>query len=323
MPKNRNSLLDTWRTIAAVSIIWLHTVTVYPLTKTAQLGRFAVPFFAAASVYYASRNTKISFSQHFLRRFKKIYIPFIFWSIIYYVFRYIGARITSSPNPVYGFNVFIIGTTHHLWFLPFILFVSVFSQLISLNIKNNNILFHQKRNISYFLLFCLIIWLVLTPSLEEYGYFISLSGNAIGGSIFGLIIAISDIKISNLYAAILFLIALAILILIVVTGRDIALENIAGMCIFMASLNFSSDIQNRISSRALSLLSKLGHASFSAYLIHVLFVEGFQDLANLLSFSDSLKLDLLIFLSSTILSFSLPIAFENIRYRINPVMSVK
>lgn len=99
--------LDFIRWIAVVSIILIHVSGRYVEYKTAgfflnQLVRFAVPAFVILSGYllryrYSPENN-LSFNIYIKRRFNKILIPYLCWTVIYLVF--------GSSRPVMdGFNL--------------------------------------------------------------------------------------------------------------------------------------------------------------------------------------------------------------------------
>lgn len=84
-------------------------------------------------------------------------------------------------------------------------------------------------------------------------------------------------------------------IYLLVYGRDILIENIAGFSALLFVLGIN-DV------KALRGIAPLGSLAFGIYLCHLLWVEGLQDVFPILSIKDNLLSNVLIFLMSTIAS---------------------
>ena len=129
--ESRASCLDAGRFLAAVAIVWLHTAGIGPaIAPAGAIGRFAVPYFTLIAVALvvngAARATPSDLYQFARGRFTRIYLPFLYWTVIYLLLR-LGkhALVPSSPSPPVGPHLFFVGSAHHLWYLPFVLVVTV------------------------------------------------------------------------------------------------------------------------------------------------------------------------------------------------------
>jgi len=96
--------------------------------------RFAVPFYLFASLYFQSlslrRNADRSLGSYIAGRVRRLYFPFLAWSAIYLVAHDIKrAMFGHGPMPV-RVDVLLTGTEYHLWFLPFLLAVSILFAVI-------------------------------------------------------------------------------------------------------------------------------------------------------------------------------------------------
>jgi len=136
----RLALLELARWIAIYAIVWLHTVQSDLLRPSTVLTRFAVPFFVAACVYLifqgVHRNPQRTFVRYGWSRFLRIYVPFLGWCVIYLAFKVLkGVFFPNQPNEYpHGWEVLRIlwtGTFYHLWFMPFILLVSLAAFLVA------------------------------------------------------------------------------------------------------------------------------------------------------------------------------------------------
>jgi len=126
LSKKRVVAIDGLRVIAILGVILIHTttrvleVTHYNLNFYAetlflnQFARYAVPLFFLISGFVLELNYKedLNFWAYIKKRFSKIFIPYIIWSLIYYYFIYTN----NSNNLIY---VFLTGNaSYQLYFIP-------------------------------------------------------------------------------------------------------------------------------------------------------------------------------------------------------------
>jgi probable poly-beta-1,6-N-acetyl-D-glucosamine export protein len=129
MNKNKlyNPAIDILRIIAILAVILIHTTTrnlevsVYKLQEIPltlflnQAARFAVPLFFMISGFVLELNYHLheSYLQYLKKRISRIFIPYLFWSVIYYFFIYIKGR---NPNFI---SAIIRGdASYQLYFIP-------------------------------------------------------------------------------------------------------------------------------------------------------------------------------------------------------------
>jgi surface polysaccharide O-acyltransferase-like enzyme len=131
LPKRPDYLasMDAARLLAVVGVIWIHAaIDVFPpLGKESGLaGRFAVPFFTQAAVFFAfigiHRCPERRFGGYLVSRFARIYLPFMVWTIIYLSLKILESVALGKPLGVdWSLSLLWKGGAYHLWFLPFIL----------------------------------------------------------------------------------------------------------------------------------------------------------------------------------------------------------
>src|ERR1043165_5782748 len=124
--RRRLASFDAARLVAAYCIVWLHSLRSAELAPWNILGRFAVPFFAAAAVFFVIESVRHqpgrTFAEYARNRFRRIYVPFLAWSGIYLVFKLIKSLLVpDQPNDFPGIEALWTGTFFHLWFMPFVL----------------------------------------------------------------------------------------------------------------------------------------------------------------------------------------------------------
>jgi peptidoglycan/LPS O-acetylase OafA/YrhL len=130
--KPRNDALDAVRFFAAAAVVLVHAVESQALGGWINLFRFAVPFYLFASMYYQAdslrRRPDQPLGAYCVKRFKRLYGPFLAWSAIYFVARDIK-RVTMIDYPPLHPSASMLwtGTEYHLWFLPFLLVASIIS----------------------------------------------------------------------------------------------------------------------------------------------------------------------------------------------------
>lgn len=123
----RNQMLDAARGLGCIGVIWVHTVIDSPeLARSAALTRFGTPFFCIAAIFFLltglSRKASAGWGTYAIQRFKRLYIPFLVWSVIFLVLRTGKRALLTNDGPVrLDVTRLFMGTARHLWFLPFIL----------------------------------------------------------------------------------------------------------------------------------------------------------------------------------------------------------
>lgn len=126
MSNERVTSIDKLRVLSIVGVILIHTTTrilertsynlnVYYLTLFLnQIVRFAVPLFFIISGFVLELTYKedLNFWLYIKKRFSKIFIPYVFWSLFYYYFVYTG-------NHVNFISVLLAGSaSYQLYFIP-------------------------------------------------------------------------------------------------------------------------------------------------------------------------------------------------------------
>ncbi len=122
--------MDTVRVLAALAVVWIHTPQSPELQRSVALGRFAVPFFVGASVLLilrrVRRDPRRPWSEFAIQRLRRIGLPFVAWSLLYLALKLVKKwAAPQQPNDFPGWEATLLGTAYHLWFLPFLLVVSL------------------------------------------------------------------------------------------------------------------------------------------------------------------------------------------------------
>ncbi len=123
----RNLMLDACRGLGSLAVIWVHTIIDSPkLAKTAALARYGTAFFAIVAIFFLlhgiSSKPDEGFWAYAKLRFRRLYLPFLVWSVIYLLLRTVNRAFVVQKEPVHlNIQRLFMGTARHLWFLPFIL----------------------------------------------------------------------------------------------------------------------------------------------------------------------------------------------------------
>ncbi len=303
-----NPTIESLRIIAIAGIVWIHTPESEEMRAWTVLGRFAVPFFAATSAYLAVgtaiRKPQFSVSEFVRTRPARIYLMFLGWTAIYLVIRLLAAQLDFQTSlSVRWQELLYNGSTSHLWFLPFIAVGTTAAFLVGRC---------AERSGKAMLIGGLTITLAAMAAvglqagwLSSSVYVVRLSLQALPSLMIGA--ALGVLRESSLGAALEgkagglgagFVAALSIGWL-VFFGRQLVVENIAGVGLLLMALSFP---------KALSwpALSKLGALSFAVYIVHIMPLEFFQDVLRACQVSPSSWIDLALF--ATVLLLSLCVA---------------
>lgn len=138
----RNRAIDVVRFFAAAGIVFVHAAKSEPFLRWGNVVRFAVPFYLFASLYFQSaslrKKTDRTFLQYVAGRFRRLYLPFLAWSVIYFFARN-GKRVFDANGGVEtDIGLLWRGVHYHLWFLPFLLFWSLVLAAVHYGILRHN-----------------------------------------------------------------------------------------------------------------------------------------------------------------------------------------
>ncbi len=128
-------MLDIARLLAALGVVWIHACQNPAMASQAAWGRFAVPFFAATAAYLAVgsllKRDQLGWREFTTSRLTRLYIPFIIWSGIYLTFKFAKSLcLPTAENEFPGWELLLFGGAYHLWFIPFLLFASLWLFLL-------------------------------------------------------------------------------------------------------------------------------------------------------------------------------------------------
>lgn len=159
--ENRNVQLDIIRFVALFLIILCHTQI--GLDSTAPIlvklkwfvGKCGVPLFFMVSGYL-NLPVKYADGEFILRRLKRVFIPFLFWSIVY---RILAILLLGKEASFSSEDVFLIASSAHLWYIYAILAVYLITPILSE--------YFQKCSRHMFNLY-LLVWMISTTFTYYY-----------------------------------------------------------------------------------------------------------------------------------------------------------
>ena len=168
--------LDTLRTLAIVGVVIIHVSS--PLVNMTYgknmhfwwIGnvvdsavRFVVPLFLMLSgATLLGKECKLS--EFYKRRFTRVLIPFLFWMVAYWVYRWLLLYPKQQPHDFQGIvqwatNLFLLeGVSKHFWYIYMILFLYLFVPFLGKGL--------QKLNLSV-ISSVLLVWVVLTVACKS------------------------------------------------------------------------------------------------------------------------------------------------------------
>ncbi|HEX3726032.1 MAG TPA: acyltransferase [Pirellulales bacterium] len=311
----RRAMLDVVRLLAAYAIVWLHTPRSPELAGSTAIGRAAVPFFVCATIFFIWQGVVEQparrFGSYAASRFERLYVPFLAWSAIYLAFKWGKSLFMPElPNDFPGFEFLWTGSFYHLWFMPFILVVSLGTFLAAR-------------------------WLVVRPAAEMTA--------GLAGLVAGTLVAVAPVPAAvvgtsaefpwNALPAVCWGVALSVLMhrkvrpwlesgaaaamglaVAVVCiawvwrfGRDNLAENLAGVGLSLVALAPTS-------AAWLARLGKFGPQAYGIYLSHLLFIKVAESLLARLGMPLSWQVDIGVFVFAAIGSSLLAWSLAQTRY---------
>ncbi|MFZ1936780.1 MAG: acyltransferase [Thermoguttaceae bacterium] len=295
-------LLEVARWIAIYAIVWLHTVRSEALARSTLLTRFAVPLFVAACVFLVfqgvRRKPQRTFLEYGRNRFVRIYLPFLVWSGVYLGFKAIKSVSMPEQANRYpsGLDVLWAGGFYHLWFMPFILVVSLAALALAKTAYGREWL--RWPMAVGFLLLGLAIGLPgiagrIAPDCDPLQYMLDALPAAFWAVAVGLIYDGGQSRLWRGFSRFRLdiLAFLACMTWLWISGRSTPVENLAGVLVLLIALRPPRS----------SLLCRLGSfpsLAYGIYFSHLLPIKICESLAARRGLSPSWQLDVAIFLVS-------------------------
>ncbi|MBQ2672924.1 MAG: acyltransferase family protein [Methanobrevibacter sp.] len=158
--------IDILRAIAIILVIVGHTP--YPgfnpeLHKWIYAFHIPLFFFVSGLSLYFTNYHNLNLKKNFKKRFNRIYLPYLIWSI---ALALPSISVMTIPKILYGTHQSIASVSNSsLWFLPVLFFATIFLDLI--------LFFSYKKNWQKYLPFLLIIFfliVLLIPSQSSIQY---------------------------------------------------------------------------------------------------------------------------------------------------------
>ena len=288
--------MNAVRVWATYCIVWIHTPRSADLIPTTVWARFAVPFFVAAAVFFVVRSglraQRATWLAYGVTRFQRIYVPFLAWSGIYLLFKCVKLVISpDQPNEFPGFEIFLVGSAFHLWFLPFILAVSLAVYAVTYSIASR----HEWDAIVVYGAACLGLLICALGPLRPEACGMP---NGVAYMLFSLPAVPWSFALSLIYARggwsaisrpgfsmIALLSTVMIMIALARVERSLTLENLAGMGAFLVALTAA-----RIP--GVATLEKLAPLTYGVYLSHLLVIKVCETTAATLRWPPTPLLDI-------------------------------
>ncbi len=247
--------IELLRIISAFGIVWFHSGIKFG--HEVSYGGLIV--FIILSIYF----TMISNKKSLLTKALRLLIPCLVWSAIYASFSYVRGADIFPQN----FNIVskILSTPSiHLWYLPFIFFVTLLIKMLKKYVPINNI-----RVISILLA---IITLLTAQIWRDFNY-ISPFGqwaHAFPAVLIGIFLGTAD-KINHKRFYILLLFALASIIYVTILNvKDVGITYLIGVIPCLILLLRNSLLKSN------QFIFSLSSTTFGIYLLHPLVLFIFQ-----------------------------------------------
>jgi surface polysaccharide O-acyltransferase-like enzyme len=344
--------IDLARLAAAYSIIWLHAPHCAALDSSRAIGRFAVPLFVMITILMVFQSLRakkgtgpicrngregaahkldlspfpLAMGRYAGSRILRLYLPFMAWNGIYLAFKLLKGRLLpGEPNDYPGVDIFWFGACWHLWFLPFILIVSLAAFAVArLTLARPD---YGLWLLAVSLLFgCILTFMPPDNWLAGQGEYWQLVCNALPAVAWGLGLAIAGrvlgTELLKLPAATL----LGGMLLVAGTacawqlGHSRVCETLAGLGVLIVAMAPVEHVRSPGFSRSLpptmgtwcpggttnqrgwQQLAGLGSLAFGIYLVHVLWLKVIETVAVKSGAPNAWPRDVAIFLAAALAS---------------------
>lgn len=255
---NRLSNIELLRSVACFGIVWFHAQAPYR-----EVGYGGLIVFVVIYVFFLIKQRT---NRSLFVKAKRLLIPWVFWSFIYGILKIADAWLSKEPlAETFDVSTIFIGTSLHLWYLPFSFLVAV---ILPCQIWNKSKLIQYSFIFAFAIIVSAILmnveWLQKTVPLPQYIF--SVPALAMGFSL----ACIEMHEFSSLRK-------FAILFLFVTVGSvgAILFDNIPYAMLYLGAsiacmLAWLIDINNF---NIKKLIVILGGLSYGIYLIHPLTIS--------------------------------------------------
>jgi surface polysaccharide O-acyltransferase-like enzyme len=266
--------------------------------------RFAVPFFVAACVFLVFqgvwRKPQRTFVQYGCNRFLRIYLPFLAWSAVYLGFKAVKSRfLPDQPNEYpTALEILWIGSFYHLWFMPFILMVSLAAFLVATIVQRRELLRWPVAISSLAAGLALSVPAVagaITPNYPSCNFMV----DALPAMFWAMTASLaygckSEPPGGDLYRFRLdVLLFVGSMIWLGAFGRSTLIENLAGTSLLLVALR-------PVEPPVLRRMAQFPALAYGIYFSHMLPIKVCEAFGKKLGFSESWRLDCAIFLGSAV-----------------------
>ncbi len=153
--ENRYLWADSMRAFATLAVIVLHVCVAVeegfgtiPMKDWLasniydSMVRWCVPIFVMLTGSFALNNYDGQFKAFLIKTFKRIILPFLFWSVVYLIFNNGGNLIDPNTGPAAKLSLVAVklatGTSVHLWFVYMIIGMYLLIPVLNRWVKENN-----------------------------------------------------------------------------------------------------------------------------------------------------------------------------------------
>ena len=287
--------LDLARLFASLAIIWIHVPRSELLTPTTLFARFAVPFFTCTAIYFVVKKAIGdgfgSWSMYAISRVQRLYLPFLAWSAFYLALKLAKSQaLPEQENDFGGWEMLWVGSAYHLWFLPFILVVSLVTYSLGLLISQDRATKNMIARSAIILGTAIAIAAQLADS-NSLGW-IGLIGAALPSVCWGFALAVAYPRLEHdslggpRTGLMLFSLASVALCF---TGRMTLVENLAGVGFMLFACTWRPDVR-------LAAVAAFGSLAYGVYCSHLAFIKIGEAIAAKLRLPVTASLDVAIFL---------------------------
>lgn len=313
--KQRLAGVDLFRGAAVYAVAILHSgdgslATTGWEAKTIEFSRFAVPFFLATSFYFMMNKLYTSGFKYSLRsRFTHLCMPYIFWSIVYLLYRGIKYWISHKPEQLEQMLqdpisiVFLGGAAYPLYFIPLLLTGTSLVKLAEFLVK-------KQINIKSLFLFLILSFIIYELVLTSGNSF-QIGPNIAFESLLKLtlpdgnknpLLRLMLVELSWLIKCLPYIFIamllnypsikkvflrfnisstiflLAMFLVVNAFGKAILPESVYEVTRGYSALLFAISLSMELKEN--SIVTNLGLCSFGIYLIHLLVIETFKAIEN-------------------------------------------
>lgn len=158
MMRERKQWIDICKGIAIILVVMGHIGDAYEGSLRIihdVIYYFHMPLFMFVGGYLGSGSQKESFKQNCRKKILAYGVPYIVFSVVYWIFKMLGSAVVNNPTDIKELLLILIYPISFMWYIYALLFIVLLVELLKKHFE------YYKQIILLSSILCYVVWLLL------------------------------------------------------------------------------------------------------------------------------------------------------------------